>query len=143
MIDVRNPKVDIRAWGNEVHIANFPDDGFCGKLLCLCKSYRSSIHRHKNKNKTLHLLGKDFEKPLVYFEAGNDPENMEGRLIYPGESINVFDGIWHRFNGLEDAVFVEVSQPDVESERYKEMIGGLIPDFLNWKQSILETYGRK
>ena len=143
MIDVRKPKVDVRAWGDEISIANFPNEGFCGKLLCLCEGSRCSIHRHKDKNETLYLLGKDCEKPLVYFEAGNDPENMESRLIYPGELINVFDGIWHRFNGLEDAIFVEVSQPDVKSERYKEMIGGLIPDFLNWKQSILETYGRK
>ena len=143
MIDVRKPKVDIRAWGEEIRIANFPNEGFCGKLLCLCEGRRSSIHRHKDKDETLYLLGKDFEKPLVYFEAGDNAENMEGRLIYPGELINVFGGIWHRFNGLEDAVFVEVSQPDVESERYDGIIGGFIPDFINWKQSILKKYGRK
>ena len=67
---------------------------------------------------------------------------MDSQIIYPGIVIDVFDNIWHRFSGLENSIFVEVSTPDEESERYQGKLGGEIPDFENWRNKILSENGR-
>ncbi|MAG61565.1 hypothetical protein CMI43_01990 [Candidatus Pacearchaeota archaeon] len=135
-METRNVNIDNRAWGSEIHIANNEEKKYCGKLLGLREGYRCSIHRHK-KDESLYLA-----KGIVYFEMGEDPENLDSQIIYPGKVIDVFDKIWHRFSGLENSIFVEVSTPDEESERYQGKLGGKIPDFENWRNKILSENGR-
>ena len=131
-MEIRQPEIDIRSWGTETRIGNFPKLGYCGKLLNLKVGYRCSIHRHK-KSESLYL-----ESGLVYFEMGEDPLNMDGKLIVSGSIIDVHNNIWHRFSGLKNSVFIEFSTPDETSERYNDLAGGVIPNFDDWKKSILK-----
>ncbi len=135
-METRTVNIDSRAWGDEIHIANNEEKKYCGKLLGLKEGYRCSIHRHE-KDESLYLV-----KGVVYFEMGKDPENLDSQIIYPGTVIDVFDNIWHRFSGLENSIFVEVSTPDEKSERYQGKLGGKIPDFESWRNKILSENGR-
>jgi len=127
----RTAETEERNWGTEVHIVNEQEKGFCGKILKLKKGFKSSIHRH-DKNESLFLMsGK------VFFEIGENPENMDGNIVEPGTVVDVFNGIWHRYFGIEDSVLVEVSSPAEGREWYNGIGGGEIVDFESWKEGIL------
>jgi quercetin dioxygenase-like cupin family protein len=128
---VRKPRRILKDWGYEDHIGNFKDlnnGAYCGKLLGLNEGYRSSIHRHP-KNETFYVL-----EGIIYLELENEDEGMEGRILGPGDVVNIFDNKWHRFSGLKDSIIVEFSTPDEESER--KVLSGKIPNFENWKKEI-------
>ena len=138
MMEIRNPSRVTKLWGYEDHVGNFPElsnGAYCGKFLGVKEGYRCSIHRHE-KNETFYVL-----KGRIYLELENEKGEMENRILNPTDVVDIFDNKWHRFSGLEDSVIVEFSTPDEESER--QVFGGMIPDFNNWKKEIEEKYNLK
>jgi len=96
-----------KVWGKEIWIANYD---YCGKKLVLNKSYRCSMHHHKNKDETFYIL-----KGKVLMEADN-----EKRIMLPGDSLRITPGMKHRFTGLEDSEIMEFSTHHEDSDSYRE-----------------------
>lgn len=119
-------KIIEKLCGYEEIVGNFPDRGYCGKLLHLKKGYRCSIHR-LDKDETFYIL-----EVRVYFELENNECELKGRILVLGDIVNIFDEKWHRFSSLENSLIIEFSTPDVENER--KVVGGFIPDFENWRE---------
>ncbi len=135
-MEIRKAKIVQKIWGREEHIGNFKDKGFCGKLLVLNKGCRCSVHRH-NKDETFYVL-----KGKIFMELQKENnEEMEEKILLPGNIVDIFDSKWHRFSGLKDSVIIEFSTPDVESER--KIDSGYVPDFENWKEEIERKNDRR
>ncbi len=94
-------KIVRKEWGEEHWIVNRE---YCGKKLLLRKGYRSSLHSHRVKDETFYMMEGRLE-----LEIGTDPENLEVRVLEPGDVVHLPPGTWHRFTGIEDAWFMEFS----------------------------------
>lgn len=98
-----------KAWGKEIVVVNRE---YCGKLLCIDKGARSSLHSHPTKRETMYCLcgtvsltsgGKDYLLTSV-----SRPKTIE-----PGE--------YHSFYGVTKAIILEVStHDDGEVERLNQ-----------------------
>lgn len=86
-----------KAWGEEIWVANTPL--YCGKWLVLNKGWQCSLHHHKVKDETFHIL-----EGLVGFELGDT-----SAVLHPGNTVHVPAGTKHRFTGLEASHILEIS----------------------------------
>jgi quercetin dioxygenase-like cupin family protein len=90
---VRVPK----DWGYELWITNTPL--YCCKLLLLDKGWQCSLHHHKVKHETFHILS-----GLVRLELGSHVI-----ALCPGNTVAIPPGTKHRFSGLENSEILEMS----------------------------------
>jgi mannose-6-phosphate isomerase-like protein (cupin superfamily) len=129
-METRKPKYEKKAWGKEEHIVN--NEKYCGKKLHLKEGFRCSIHAHP-KEETFYI-----EKGLVFMELENEDGNgqMESLILKRKDIVHILPNKYHRFSGLKKSVIIEFSTPDTESTRKTQ--SGAIPDFENWKSSLLE-----
>jgi len=109
-------KVAEKVWGKELWLVN--NEKYCSKILILNKQHRCSIHYHKNKTETFIIL-----EGLVLMDF-----NGEIKIMKPGEKIQINPGDKHRFTGLQDSLFQEVSTHHEDSDSYREVLSGKVPD---------------
>jgi len=100
-----------KVWGSELWIVN--NDKYCCKYLYLNKGAVSSYHRHLQKTETF-LCTK-----------GNVSLTIEGKkynLDPLAEPITIEPNEYHKFEGLENSVILEVSthHDDSDVERLEE-----------------------
>ena len=104
-----------KVWGTEEWIVNTKD--YCGKILNLNKGYRCSIHHHKSKDETFHLLsGK------ILMEI-----NGRKRVMQEGDLQRIPPLTRHRFTGLKKSVIIEFSTHHGETDSYRETQSEKIP----------------
>lgn len=108
-----NHKKVQKVWGYEEWIVN---SDYCGKKLVLNKSYRCSMHYHKNKDETFYIL-----EGRVLMET-----NENKQIMFPGDSIHITPMLKHRFTGLENSVMIEFSTHHEEEDSYREEESGKI-----------------
>ena len=102
-----------KVWGKAIWIVN---RDYCGKKLILNKSYRCSMHYHKNKDETFYILsGK------VLLEIG-----VQKNIMLPGDSILIKPGQKHRFTGLENSEIIEFSTHHEDSDSYRDEVSGKV-----------------
>jgi mannose-6-phosphate isomerase-like protein (cupin superfamily) len=94
-----------KVWGKEEILVNEPE--YCCKKLHLTKQYRCSIHYHEVKKETFIL-----EYGLVFLEIASRHRPEALIVMWPGMSITIEQGECHRFTGIEDSMFIEVSTHD-------------------------------
>ena len=102
-----------KEWGKETWLVN---RDYCGKRLILNKSYRCSMHFHKNKDETFYVL-----KGKVLMEIGN-----KKCIMLPGNSILIEPNTKHRFTGLENSEIIEFSTHHEDSDSYREELSGKV-----------------
>jgi len=104
-----------KVWGKEIWLANYD---YCGKLLILNKGFRCSMHYHKNKDETFYI-----NKGKVLMEIDN-----EKKIMLPGDSVRLTQGMKHRFTGLEDSEIMEFSTHHEDEDSYREegMLSGAV-----------------
>jgi D-lyxose ketol-isomerase len=95
-----------KVWGREEWIYN---GAYCGKLLYVTEQFCCSMHKHKIKHETFHLLSGD-----IILELDGQSINMS-----PGDSIVIEPGLYHRFTGLADSVMIEFSTQHFDSDSYR------------------------
>ena len=105
-----------KGWGREIWLAN--TEKYCSKFLMLNKQHRCSIHYHKIKTETFIILS-----GLVLTEY-----NKEIKIMKPGDIITFKPGDKHRFTGLQESIFQEVSTHHEDSDSYREVLSGKVPD---------------
>jgi quercetin dioxygenase-like cupin family protein len=103
-----------KGWGRELWIAN--SEKYCGKILELNKGKKCSVHYHKIKDETFHILSGKVE--LRTYPEGY-PGQLEEVVMNPGDTFHVPVGLVHQFYGLEDSKILEISTQHFEDDSYR------------------------
>ena len=114
-----------KAWGQEEIVVNTVIDdhygiGYCGKILHLRAGWRSSLHRHAQKDETFFCV-----KGRVVLEW-YDAADVHHEVLLDGDfrpAVRIRPGTWHRFYALADpdasgivASVVEFSTPHADAD---------------------------
>jgi len=118
----RYEKVVKKLWGWEYWIVN--NDLYCGKLLLLKEGFQSSLHYHKEKDETFHLLSGE-----ILLEV-----NGEVKALKSPSTVRLTPGTRHRFRSLvPKSLIVEVStkHQDLDVVRLENSSKCNVPTALN------------
>lgn len=121
-----------KKWGYEDEIVNLE---YCGKRMFVKEQYRCSIHHHKVKDEVL-MVGND--EGVLYFEIGENPDDMTGVFMHASDRIRVKTGMWHRFTGIRDTYIYEFSTHHEDSDSHRRETGGKVGD--DEFRVLLENY---
>jgi mannose-6-phosphate isomerase len=101
-----------KGWGEELWVHN--DPLYCGKILRLKQGKRCSLHYHKRKTETFYL-----QSGRVRMELRHPDGRAEDVVMKPGDSLEIYPGLVHRFSGIEDSEIVEFSTQHFEEDSYR------------------------
>jgi len=125
-------------WGNEIWIAN--NDKYCMKIIDVIPKRRCSIHYHRIKDETFHIMSGILKLELwdllpdleidgieLVKEKQNKPDQLI--VLWPGTSFRIPPRTPHRFEAIpndfvgkknsEKCQFVEVSTQHFEEDSYR------------------------
>jgi len=99
--------VNRKVWGYEKWLEN--NSHYCCKLLSLNKGYQCSLHYHKKKDEMFFVL------------KGHVRLELDGKVTHllEGNYIRIKPGVKHRFRGMENSLFIEVSTHHDESDSHR------------------------
>ncbi len=97
----------LKPWGKEIWFAH--SDKYAGKILHINKGHRYSLQYHERKIETQYILSGKVK--LTY---GTEQNNLQEKILNPGDKFDVHPYTIHRLEGVEDSVIIEVSTPDLE-----------------------------
>ncbi|MFA4815130.1 MAG: cupin [Candidatus Gracilibacteria bacterium] len=97
----------LKPWGKEIWFANQPE--YVGKILYIKKGHRYSLQYHERKKETQYLL-----KGRVKFYLGESADALDEITLNPGDKLDVYPGMVHRAEAIEDAEILEVSTNDLD-----------------------------
>lgn len=100
-------QIILKPWGKEIWFANQP--GYVGKILFITKGHRYSLQYHERKVETQYLL-----KGVCKFLIGESEDSLEEIILNPGDKLDVYPGMIHRAEALEDVEILEVSSNDLD-----------------------------
>lgn len=96
-----------KPWGKEIWFADQP--GYVGKILFISKGHRYSLQYHERKIETQYIL-----KGVCKFLIGESEDSLEEKILKPGEKLDVYPGMVHRAEAIEDVEILEVSSNDLD-----------------------------
>lgn len=96
-----------KPWGSEVWFAH--TDKYAGKILKVSKGHRLSLQYHKVKMETQYLMSGQ-----IRFTIGTDKNNLEEKIMNPGDKFDLLPGTIHRVEAIEDSEIFEVSSPELD-----------------------------
>lgn len=100
------PEIKLKPWGREIWFAQ--TDKYAGKILEVKRGHRYSLQYHEKKSETQYIYsGK------VKFTYGTDKENLQDKILNPGDKIDITPYTIHRLEALEDSEIFEVSTPEL------------------------------
>lgn len=116
---ITRPEIHAKTWGAEFWIVNKPE--YCGKILFVHPENSGSIHYHKVKDETFHVLrGNVF---IDLFERiGQDTLTRVARhAMNPGMTLHIPPHTIHRITCASpvSAEVLEISTQHVESDSYR------------------------
>lgn len=117
-----------KVWGKEIYLAD--SELYCGKKLILEKGKRCSMHYHQDKDETFYV---DSGKVLLEYNVGED---FEESILVEGDSKRIYPEQWHRFSGLEDSVIIEISTHHKDSDSFRDVVSGDIPEEIKKKYNL-------
>lgn len=100
-------KIVKKPWGEERWWA--VTDKYVGKILIVNKGKRLSLQYHRVKHETQYI-----EQGKIKLTIGTGPDNLEERIVGPGDAYELPPGTWHRLEALEDAKVFEVSTTELD-----------------------------
>lgn len=96
-----------KPWGMEEVLEI--NDRYMVKKLTMWKGHRCSLQLHNVKQETIYVLSGELR-----IVSGPDRDNLTAKSFGPGESITLHPGVVHRMEGIEDAVYLEASTPEMD-----------------------------
>ncbi|MDX9971315.1 MAG: cupin domain-containing protein [Candidatus Gracilibacteria bacterium] len=100
-------QIKLKPWGKEIWFAN--TESYAGKILEIMKGHRYSLQYHEKKTETQYVYtGK------VRLTYGKDRENLEEKILEPGEKFHIPPNTLHRVEALEDSKIFEVSTSELD-----------------------------
>lgn len=96
-----------KPWGKEVWFAH--TEKYAGKILHIKKGHRYSLQYHEHKQETQYLY-----KGKVKLTYGSDENELQEKILNPGDKFDVTPYTIHRLEALEDSEVFEVSTPELD-----------------------------
>jgi len=96
------PKEVMKPWGKEELIEY--NDSYVVKKLFMKKNECCSLQYHELKRETIYVIS---GKLRLYI--GDKIDNLEKRVMMPGDTITITPRIIHRMEGIEDSYYLETS----------------------------------
>lgn len=106
-----------KGWGSETIFAT--NDLYCGKLLNFNKDAKFSMHMHKEKDETWHVLSGSFV--VKYIDTKNADVNE--RVLQTGDTWHNPPMLPHQLVCIQAGSIVEVSTPDSVEDNYRVQKG--------------------
>jgi mannose-6-phosphate isomerase-like protein (cupin superfamily) len=108
-----------KPWGREEVLEI--NDKYMVKKLTMWAGHRCSLQHHNIKKETIYVLS-----GVLKIIQGASQDNLEEKLYRAGDAITIQPGIIHRMEGVEDAVYLEASTPEMDdvirlSDDYKRL----------------------
>lgn len=102
-----------KAWGYELIMHN--DELYCGKILHIKQSAKFSLHYHIERHKTWYIAkGKVILKSINVDSA--DPIEV---ILNQGDVIEVFAGVPHQLQAIEESEIFEVSTQYSDEDTFR------------------------
>jgi mannose-6-phosphate isomerase len=102
-----------KGWGSETIFAT--NDLYCGKLLNFNQGSKFSMHMHKEKDETWHVLSGKFE---VHWINTKDASTGSQELLI-GDTWHNPPMFPHQVICIEEGTLLEVSTPDSVEDNYR------------------------
>lgn len=83
---------------------------YCKKLVIQFRGQRHPAHFHKQKEETFQVL-----HGILDMEVDGQPYRL-----YPGQTILIQQGVWHRFSTPTGVIFEEISSTHIKGDSYYE-----------------------
>lgn len=96
-----------KPWGREEVVEI--NDKYMVKKLTMRSGHRCSLQYHKIKKETIYVLS-----GVLKIIQGASQEALQEKLYYAGDSITIPPCVIHRMEGIEDAVYLEASTPEMD-----------------------------
>ena len=103
-----------KGWGFEKWIVN--NEEYCGKLLYFVKGKKCSWHYHKLKDETFYVQSGTI---IVRFSDDDDLQNANSIVLRKGDNFNVYRGLRHQMEAIEDTELFEFSTQHFDSDSYR------------------------
>ncbi|MCA1829597.1 MAG: cupin domain-containing protein [Myxococcales bacterium] len=96
-----------KPWGHELIWAR--TDRYVGKILHIRMGHALSLQYHQKKDETVHVLS-----GRMRFQTGGEGEELNDRVLGPGESFHITPLLRHRMIAETDCDILEASTPDLD-----------------------------
>lgn len=96
-----------KPWGREEVVEI--NDKYMVKKLTMWAGHRCSLQYHNIKMETIYVLS-----GVLKIYQGLSENALDEALYYPGDAITIPPGLIHRMEGVEDAVYLEASTPEID-----------------------------
>jgi len=96
-----------KPWGSEELVEI--NDKYMVKKLTMWSGHRCSLQYHEQKMETIYVLA-----GILKIVQGSSQDALEEKLYYPGDSVTIKPGLIHRMEGVEDAIYLEASTPEID-----------------------------
>jgi len=96
-----------KPWGREEVVEI--NDKYMVKKLTMWAGHRCSLQYHMVKKETIFVLS-----GVLKIIQGRSMDNLEEKLYRAGDTITIPPGLIHRMEGVEDAVYLEASTPEMD-----------------------------
>lgn len=100
-------KVIEKPWGREEVIEI--NDKYMVKKLTMFAGHRCSLQYHNIKKETIYVLS-----GVLKIAQGVRQDRLENKLFRAGDVITILPGVIHRMEGVEDAIYLEASTPEMD-----------------------------
>jgi len=96
-----------KPWGMEEVIEK--NDRYMVKKLTMWAGHRCSLQYHNVKMETIYVLS-----GVLKIIQGQSQDSLEEKIYHAGDCMTIPPGLIHRMEGIEDAVYLEASTPEMD-----------------------------
>lgn len=96
-----------KPWGKEEILEI--NDKYMVKKLTMWAGHRCSLQYHNVKKETIYVLS-----GVLKIVQGPSQDALEQNNYCAGDTITIAPGLIHRMEGVEDAVYLEASTPEMD-----------------------------
>jgi mannose-6-phosphate isomerase len=100
-------QVIVKPWGREEIIET--NDKYMLKRLTMWAGHRCSLQYHNKKTETIYVISGAIKVIL-----GASQDALEEKIYSVGDTLTIPAGLIHRMEGVEDAVYLEASTPEMD-----------------------------